>query len=294
MERIDLQGVSQTLLIPLTARARDAASARPILGDIRAAELAQRLDADSTHCKMTWMSYYGILARALTMDREVRRWLHRHPGGTVVSIGSGLDTRFDRVDDGKVRWIDVDFPEVIGYREELFAPHPRVRSVAGSMLDRAWTYEVPYDGPLLMMAEGVVMYLTWEEIGTFLHIATTEFAAFDLHLDFVQPLIVGHSRQHDAVRHMQAEFRSGTWRGREITELVPGITQTGYINFTDTMRRIIPGWRKLMIPMLYLLNNRMGMYHYQAAAVHNELRGRWNSRLGETALHAPVYAEMKK
>ncbi len=294
MERIDLHGVAQTLLITLTARARDAESERPLLGDTDAAELASRLAADNTQCKMTWMSYYGILARAMTMDGEIRRWLHRHPGGVVVSLGSGLDTRFSRVDDGTVEWFDVDFPEVIAYRERLFAPHPRVTTVAGNMLERAWTYAIPHDRPLLIIAEGVVMYLTWEEIGTFLQIVTTEFAEFDLHLDFAQPWMVGRSRQHDAVRHMQAEFRSGTWRGKEVTELAPGVVQTGYINFTDTMRRIIPGWRKLMIPMLYLMNNRMGLYHYHAAAATRKARDVWGQHRTDSMVQSPAYAEWKK
>lgn len=294
MEKIELQGVAQTLLITLTARARDAAESHPILGDTAALALARRLDDNSTHCRMTWMSYYGILARALTMDREVRRWMHRHPGGTVVSLGAGLDTRFARVDDGKVRWVNVDFPEVIRYREMLLATHPRVTNIAGNMLTRDWACRVPHDGPLLLVAEGVVMYLTWEEIGTFLRVATAEFPMFDMHLDFAQPWLVGRGRQHDAVRHMHAEFRSGTWHGKEITELMPGIRQTGYINFTDTMRHLVPGWRKLAVPMLYVMNNRMGMYHYDAVAIHSDLRDVWGKHRHASAVQSPAYAEMKE
>jgi O-methyltransferase involved in polyketide biosynthesis len=34
----------------------------------------------------------------LAFDREVRRFLAAHPGGTVVALGEGLETQFWRVD----------------------------------------------------------------------------------------------------------------------------------------------------------------------------------------------------
>jgi O-methyltransferase involved in polyketide biosynthesis len=37
----------------------------------------------------------------------------------AVHIGCGLDTRFDRVDNGQVVWYDLDLPLVIGLRRKL-------------------------------------------------------------------------------------------------------------------------------------------------------------------------------
>lgn len=54
-----------------------------------------------------------IALRAHKYDEYAREFVRRHPGGVIVNIGCGLDSRFLRVDDGKVIFYDLDFPEII-------------------------------------------------------------------------------------------------------------------------------------------------------------------------------------
>ncbi len=51
----------------------------------------------------------GVI-RTAVFDVWVRDFLAEHPGGTVVELGTGLNTRFERVDNGTVHWIDLDLP----------------------------------------------------------------------------------------------------------------------------------------------------------------------------------------
>ena len=64
----------------------------------------------------TGKSKYRVVdVRELGMPSdEVRRFLHKHPEGTVVALGEGLGTGFCRVDNGSLRWLSVDLPETIG------------------------------------------------------------------------------------------------------------------------------------------------------------------------------------
>jgi len=57
----------------------------------------------------------------------------------VVHIGCGLDSRFDRVDNGQVEWYDLDIPEVIELRRKLFGDEGERHHLLGcSVLEDAW------------------------------------------------------------------------------------------------------------------------------------------------------------
>ncbi|MGH3989007.1 MAG: class I SAM-dependent methyltransferase, partial [Pseudonocardiaceae bacterium] len=89
----------------------------------------------------------------------MREFLAEHPGGTVVSLGEGLETGFWRIADPGVRWVSVDLPEIIALREQLLPTEPQVRNVACSVLDRSWMDAVERDADLLISAQGLLMYL---------------------------------------------------------------------------------------------------------------------------------------
>jgi phosphatidylethanolamine/phosphatidyl-N-methylethanolamine N-methyltransferase len=57
--------------------------------------------------------------RVRQFDAFARAFLAGRPGGLVVDIGCGLDTRFDRLDDGQMSWLGLDLPEVISLRRQL-------------------------------------------------------------------------------------------------------------------------------------------------------------------------------
>lgn len=61
-----------------------------------------------------------------------------HPNATVVQIGTGLNTRFERVDNGTVHWIDMDLPDTIELRRMFFTDTDRRRMIAASVTDEGW------------------------------------------------------------------------------------------------------------------------------------------------------------
>jgi O-methyltransferase involved in polyketide biosynthesis len=46
-----------------------------------------------------------------------------------VELGTGLNTRFERVDNGTVHWIDLDLPDTIALRRRYFADTERRQMV---------------------------------------------------------------------------------------------------------------------------------------------------------------------
>ncbi|MET7639058.1 class I SAM-dependent methyltransferase [Streptomyces sp. NPDC005438] len=162
---VELGEVQETLLIPLYGRARDARSRRPVLGDSRAVELVDTIDYDFTGFGGPSLS--GSVLRTSIIDGWVRDHLREHPDSTVVEIGAGLNTRFDRVDNGRVHWIDLDLPDTIDLRRRFFTDSARCRMIPGSVLETDWFEAVDTShGPALFVIEAVLLYLSDEEVRT--------------------------------------------------------------------------------------------------------------------------------
>lgn len=263
-DKIQLTGVAETLLIPLYMRARDAKEQKPFLNDRLALQTVEKLDYDFSKWDSIWVSYYGCVARAKAIDEHVRAFIQQHPQATIISIGSGLDTRFERVDNGEIRWYDVDFPEVIELRQKLLPTNPRLEMIAKSALDPSWTEEIEADAQdVLVVSEGVIMYFSPQEVSELVDILTTRFSRFTLYLDLISPFAARTSKRHDALKKLGIEMKWGSKDGSEVVQMAPQLKQIGLHNFTDEMRYFLNGWKALLIPLFYRVNNRLGMYFYE-------------------------------
>ncbi len=100
-----------------------------------------------------------FVMRSAILDAWVRAFLAGHPAGTVVEIGTGLNTRFERVDNGQSGWIDLDLPDVIELRRRFFAdsspapssrwtPVPGGHSAAGTGCPRKEASRTGWHGPM--------------------------------------------------------------------------------------------------------------------------------------------------
>ncbi len=88
----------------------------------------------------------GVIARTIVFDELVRDFIDKNPDCTVVNIACGLDTRFYRMDNGRITWYNLDLPEQIKVR-----------------------------GKMLFIIEGLCMYLTPEENAKMLGIIRDNF-----------------------------------------------------------------------------------------------------------------------
>jgi O-methyltransferase involved in polyketide biosynthesis len=163
-EQAELGIVQQTLFFPLLARAREAERKRPLLRDPKAAELVRELDFDAGTFDQSAMTFLLVL-RAMIFDWWVRQFLAVNPAATVVELGTGLNTRFERTDNGSVHWIDLDLPDTIALRRRYFEDTERRRMIAASLLDEDWLTAVEQlPRPYFFVADGVLPYLTEAEV----------------------------------------------------------------------------------------------------------------------------------
>ena len=163
-QQAQLGAVQQTLFIPLAARARETQRKHPVLRDPKAVELVRSIDYDTTRYGRGAGGSITVLRTAI-FDFWVRAFLAGHPAGTVAEIGTGLNARFERVDNGQVHWVDMDLPDAIELRRRFFADTGRCRMLAASVLDEDWVPEVSQSpGPYFFAAEGVLAYLRQDQV----------------------------------------------------------------------------------------------------------------------------------
>ncbi len=164
-EAIRLGTVQETLLIPLYGRALDAGTRRPVLGDAKAVELVDRIDYD--FAKFRGPALSGSVLRTAIFDGWVRRFLNEHPDGTVIELGAGLNTRSNRLDNGRAHWFDLDLPDTTELRRAFFDDTDRITTIAGSVLDTDWFDKVAATGgPYFFVSEAVLLYLEQEQVRT--------------------------------------------------------------------------------------------------------------------------------
>ncbi|MEM1416413.1 MAG: class I SAM-dependent methyltransferase [Myxococcota bacterium] len=161
---VELGAVQETLLIPLLGRAEETRKPRGALDDPKSVEITEALDYDFDK----WRGH-GALAgasiRARLFDEEVQAFLTAHPEGTVVEIGAGLNTRYERLDNGRAQWLELDLPDSMALRRRFFEDTERRTMVAASVLDEGWLEEVrTRPGPVCFVAEAVLIYLGAEDL----------------------------------------------------------------------------------------------------------------------------------
>lgn len=160
-----LRGIPETALIPLFDRAAEAARPEPLLRDPLALDVAAQF-SPSARRRYGRPGLRHVL-RASQFDEEVQAFLNRHPTGTVISLGEGLETELWRIDNGVLSWISVDLPEMITLRRRVLPAHPRARLVGLSALDEEWTRCVEPGQPSLILAQGLLMYFTESQVQGF-------------------------------------------------------------------------------------------------------------------------------
>jgi O-methyltransferase involved in polyketide biosynthesis len=163
---VELGAVPETLLWTLYHRAEEARRPDAVIHDPWAVELVDALDVPfeqrfgpAPQVIAQWQAL-----RALCFDRVIARFLARNPGASVVALGEGLETQFWRVDDGRVRWLGVDLPETVELRRRVLPSPPRQRLLACSATDERWLDEVDTARPVLVTAQGLLMYLSPDEV----------------------------------------------------------------------------------------------------------------------------------
>src|SRR6266498_3074360 len=203
-EKIHFTKEKETMLMTLNGRAIQSQWKNPILRDPWAEEAMRHIDYDiGKHYRGvgSWSLWSKIgctivATRAATFDLLTNRYLADHPDATVLHVGCGMDSRVFRVDPpANVQWFDVDYPDVIDLRRQLFpereaASAGQYHLIGAPLNDLHWLDEVPRDRPALLIAEGALMYVSETDVKALLNTVVAHFPGGQMIFDVVHPVIL--------------------------------------------------------------------------------------------------------
>lgn len=199
-DKIKFTKEKETMLMTLSGRAIQSQWKNPILRDPWAEEAMRHIDYDLSK-QLTGVASWRmwkdigptiIATRAATFDLLTTRFLTDHPDATVLHVGCGMDSRVFRINPpAGVQWFDVDYPDVIALRHQLFPERNAAYHIIGAQLDDLrWMDDVPRDKPGLLIAEGVLMYLSEAEVKALLNAVVDHFPGGQMIFDVVHPFIL--------------------------------------------------------------------------------------------------------
>lgn len=187
--KIKKGNVQETLLLPLWGRAYETKQAKPRLIDKKAVEIMEKIDYDfSTVHETQALSQHGWVARSLHTDKLAKAFIEKYPNATIVNLGCGMDTTFSRIDNGKIMFYELDFPDVIELRKHFYEDTDRHISIASSLHDTKWFEKIKVSNGLLFLAGGVLYYSSEEEVKRFFIKTADFFGNCDFYFDALSPM----------------------------------------------------------------------------------------------------------
>lgn len=240
---VTLGPIQETLLIPLLGRAEETKKSGGLINDPKALEIVESLDYDFGKWR-GMRSLVGASIRTRMFDEEVRAFLDAHPAGTVVEIGAGLNTRYERLDNGQARWLELDLPDSMQLRRQFFQDEARRTMIAASALDPEWHDQVAaLPGPYLFVSEAVLIYVDEPEVEAMLRSLARRFPGSGFVTDTTHSKMVDEQHKYDAMKTLSKDawFR---WRCDDPRALEPwGLTlerSRSFLDAPDDIRARMP------------------------------------------------------
>ncbi len=228
-DKIQFTKEKETMLMTLSGRAIQSQWPHPILRDPWAEAAMRQIDYDLSR-QLTGVAAWSlwkdigptiIATRAATFDLLTTRFLADHPNATVLHVGCGMDSRVFRIDPpASVQWFDVDYPDVIALRRQLFSERDAAYHLIGAPLDDLrWMDAVPRDRPGLFLAEGVLHYVSETEVKALLQAVVAHFPSGQMIFDICNSFIV--KRAGSNVGGTGATYKWGLDDPQDIQQLEP-------------------------------------------------------------------------
>ncbi len=268
----EMSGVSETLLLTLYLRAKESQRPDALIKDERAAALVEKIGAERIFdfgrlgsIPLSEENKLVLILRSQECDRYVRDFLGRWPQAMVVHIGCGLDTRFERVDNGQVEWYNLDLPHVIELRRKLIGGEgERYHLLGCSVFDDAWleAVSVHRQRPFLFLAETVFVYFEEAQVRSLVFTLRDHFPGAELVFDAWTPFNVWLGNRWLSPTEIAGLFHWGIWRGQELESWGDGIHMLNKWGFFDQPKPRMARFR-WMASICRLFKIPSSIYHFQ-------------------------------
>lgn len=220
----DLTPTQESLFLTLYLRALDNRRGDPILGDTTATELVEKIDYDYSGLKVQNSLVLDLAVRTKHLDQLVQAFTAKHPDAVVLDLGAGLDSRARRCRPPTgVDWYDIDFPVVADLRKQYL---PNDSHIIGSDLTSpGWLDSVPRDRPTMIVADGLMAFMSGEEFTSMTRTLTTHLASGEFASNAYPPLVMKVAGYSSTFRSLGATAKGdGIGDPREAERWGAGLT----------------------------------------------------------------------
>lgn len=258
LEKINIQGVPETMLQTLYARASYSRKPNHKFYDAKSIEIVSQLDYDFSKAEKDALMSNGVIARTILLDKMVNDFVRENPNAIVINLACGLDTRFYRVDNGQIRWYNLDLPKVIEVRRRFLEENGRVSMIAKSAMDEGWGAEVEKNRQkTLVIIEGLLMYLTESDVKQILAIIDHHFSEVEIIMETMNPFVVQHMKEK-SIEATKAKFTWGLKSGQDLEKIAPSLTWVKDVSLVDGMKVMFPIYHLLgWIPAIWNISNKL-------------------------------------
>ena len=247
--------VQETALIPLAIKASETERPNARIKDEKAKEIIEALGVDVSKYD-PFLSHEGVVARTI-----LKALICQYPDAVCINLGCGFDDKFSQVDNGKIRWFDVDLPDQIAVRRKVYEDRERCVMVEGDALNGEWTRDLPVSEKVIVVMEGVLEYFSKAQVKTCLNMLCDCFSHGYLLAEMHPPFLEKNSKHHDAIKNTNATFGWGTRSGTEYLALEPRMELVSERSYNEEMKKYtIRG--KLFAIIGKNLNNRLAVFQW--------------------------------
>jgi O-methyltransferase involved in polyketide biosynthesis len=149
-----------------------------------------------------------------------------------------------------VRWFDVDFPDTVALRQQLYPARPGYSLLGTSLTDLDWMDAIPADRPTLILAEGLTPYLDPKAGLALFQALGARFRQGELVIDIFSRLGCDLAMREGTISATGARLIWGIDDPSELTSKIPSLTFIEELaSYRPEMNRL--GWHTA--PFFWLL-----------------------------------------
>lgn len=205
-EKITLSKEKETLLIPLYCKAKESKKENPIITDSKALEIINNIDYNFSELKVPNKTCITLNIRAKKIDEYVVNFINKKEKNTIIHLGCGLDNRIGRINKNVCNWYDLDFEGVIKLRKDFYNKKENYHFISSSVTDHSWVNNVDVYGNVLIIAEGLLMYLKEDEVKNLFQVFNDKFSKAKIIFDAYSKYTVKNISKHASVKKTGAEI----------------------------------------------------------------------------------------
>ena len=237
---MNLEGVEKTMLLTLFAKAQHSQAKNHKFYDEKAIEVISKIDYDFTTSDKDLQMKYGVISRTIVLDEMVSDFIEKNPQATIINIASGMDTRFNRLDNGLIKWYNIDLENSAKFRLQYISDNDRVTTLAYSAMDSRWSEEIKIDSDnVLIIIEGLTMYLQENDVSKILKIISDNFKHCTVFVEIMPPCSVENVKEI-SVEETNSQFTWGVQKGHELLKLNSNFKWVCDVNLFDGMNKFKP------------------------------------------------------